>query len=742
MGRGIVRRIWGDRGTRLTGRPSDAVGDGGNERGAILVLFSLVLGLILLIGVIVVDVANWNVHVKRLQTLVDAGAFAGATKFVGCSFQFGDPDAANDAIKSMALSYSGDTARDPTTWNRQVQEPGDVRVVVNSDRYWANNDPLTGVGLDYTLDTDGDGAGDPCSERALDVKATDDDAPLLFGFLPMVIDPKRKARVEIQQIKEQSGMLPWAVPDIEPEAVVAIFVDEINGDVLASQLLMQADDPALPFSEWKTSAFEETVDIANENTGVVILVSKVDDDPLRTGTLAEICGQDPGLVICYAGSGDEDGLTFIHGWSDLPGTPTDPQIRDVSLFAAACDNEFSSPYFLRSAEECTLGATAVIDFGFDPDPTPAQPTGIGAVVELRGPGCGNQGCTMEFVGEATAANESIWQTTSRFSTLDPRNLGRQNYSISAEWEFPAGVTRSHTFENVAHPYVADERSGPIDYVKITTSDLDAAGNPIQDPNSRNYGPPLSVIVTVGVRKPLRIEDPLAPPMLLRVASPSGSQNQAFDCDKGVNFATEIENGCLTTYGLNYYDWDVPKDGDKEWADILCDGYGVGDLPPDSITNTPAPICVAVETGDKIGQFRQGLSKRFETPTCWPNNWPDEEDEIDDFFAPDGYDFANDPRYVTLIVTDYGTFQGQGNDQVPVKYFAGFYATGWDVVGSVKPCLDNDPHPWYGSTYRKSLDNGDVWGHFVNLVVFSSTGKGSDDLCNFDELGNCIAVLVE
>jgi hypothetical protein len=76
------------------------------------------------------------------------------------------------------------------------------------------------------------------------------------------------------------------------------------------------------------------------------------------------------------------------------------------------------------------------------------------------------------------------------------------------------------------------------------------------------------------------------------------------------------------------------------------------------------------------------------------------------------------------------------------YTAGFYATGWDVVGNVKPCLDNDPHPWYGSTYRKSLDNGDVWGHFVNIVVYSSGGLANDELCNFDELGNCIAVLVE
>ena len=136
-----------------------------------------------------------------------------------------------------------------------------------------------------------------------------------------------------------------------------------------------------------------------------------------------------------------------------------------------------------------------------------------------------------------------------------------------------------------------------------------------------------MIVVVGFRKPLRIEDPLAAPLVLRVASPSGSQNQAFDCDKGNNFETEIENGCQTTYGLNYDDWSTPPDGTDEWADFFCDRYGVGDLPPATTAPSPAPICVAVETGDKIGQFRQGLSKRFETPTCHPNNWPKTEDEI-------------------------------------------------------------------------------------------------------------------
>ncbi|HET9460642.1 MAG TPA: TadE/TadG family type IV pilus assembly protein [Gaiellaceae bacterium] len=725
------------------------------ERGQVIVLFALLIPVLFALTAIVLDVGNWYVHKRKLQTLVDAGAFAGATKFVGCSFQFGDPVAANAAIKAAALAYAGDTARDPATMNLQVQEPQDVRVVLNSARFWTDGDPTNGAGLDDTRDHDGDPMtpGDPCTSKTLDVKATDDDAPLLFGLLPVVVDPKSKARVEIRQIKEQAGMLPWAVPDAEPAAVAAIFVDENTGAVTATQLLCSVavcaglPAPDNKLSYWVTPVGQDPVDIVSENTGVVILVSKIDNTPSLPiggpGTLTDICTQSPQLVTCYAGDGNQDGLTFVHGWSDAPVTSA-PQIRDVSVIDLTCSDDLSAPYFLR-AGDCDLGAMAVIDFGNvgpGDDPTTAPPNGVAAQVVLNAPGCGANGCQMQYqVGSGSTA--SIWITT-QAATLGTA-FGRADFSIEWQTEFPAGVGHAGTFSGVAHPYVADTNSGPIDYLQLSTWD---AG--VLDANSRNIGPDRSVVVTAGMRKPLTIEDPLSPPILLRVASPSGSQNQAFDCDKTENFATEIENGCKTAYALNYDDWSNPKDGLKEWADILCETYGVGDLPPDAIVNDPTPICVAVETGDKIGQFRQGLTKRFENPTCWPNNWPKDQDPpgrgpeddvaIANFFRY--IDETNDQRYVTLIITDYETFQSQGNDQVPVKYFAGFYATGWDVVGNVKACLDNDPHPWYGSTYRQSLDNGDVWGHFVNIVKVSSAGLSSDELCNFDALGNCIAVLVE
>jgi len=716
-----------------------------NESGVVVVLFALLLPLILLVGVIAVDVGNWYVHKKRLQTLVDAGAFAGATKFVGCSFQFGDPVAANGAIKSTALDFSGDTAREPATLNVQEQEPNDVRVVLNGNRFWADADPMDGTGLDDTLDHDGDPTtpGDPCSSKTLDVKATDDDAPLLFGFLPFVADPKSRAKVEIRQVKEQAGMLPWAVPEIDPAAVAAIFVDENTGNVIDHQLLLLQDDPALPFSEWRTPAMEEMVDLASENTGVVILVSKEDATPtLLTGgpgTLTTICSQAPSLVGCYAGDGNQDGVTFIHGWSDNPGGPTNPQIRDVSLIDITCSGDLSAPYFLLSGD-CDLGATAVIDFGVTGNPTDGPPTGLNAEVRLRGPGCGNQGCPMTYDGPAASPTESHWSTSGAF--VGPAS-GRSDYSISWETTF-AGSPHAGTFPSVAHPYVADDGSGPVLYLKVDTSD---AGVP--DPNSRNTGPPRSVIVTVGLNKPLQIRDPFEDPVLLRHASPSGSLNQALDCDSGVTFTDEIIDGCQTTYGLNYDDFD--KDGDKEWADITCSSYpSPGDLPPPTFVTNPVPNCVAAKTGDVIA-FTKGLSDRFEEPTCTPNNWPEDqppagrgpEDDavLREFFT--NYDFANDPRYVTLIITDLTAFEGSGSTNVPIKYFAGFYATGWDVSSQTTGCPgENDPHPLFGTGYKKSKDNGDVWGHFVNIVIFSSSGLPNDPLCNFDAVGTCIAVLVE
>src|SRR5215813_9134296 len=89
-------------GGRLQGERTQAAcrRRGRDERGQVVVLFALPVPLLFVIGSIVIDVWNWYVHKRNLQTMVDAAAFAGATKFVGCSERNGDPVAANQAIKA------------------------------------------------------------------------------------------------------------------------------------------------------------------------------------------------------------------------------------------------------------------------------------------------------------------------------------------------------------------------------------------------------------------------------------------------------------------------------------------------------------------------------------------------------------------------------------------------------------------------------------------------------------------
>ena len=61
--------------------------------------------------------------------------------------------------------------------------------------------------------------GDPCTTKILDAKATDDDAPSLWGLIPLTPSPKTHAKVEIRKVESENGMLPWAVPEIDPRSV-------------------------------------------------------------------------------------------------------------------------------------------------------------------------------------------------------------------------------------------------------------------------------------------------------------------------------------------------------------------------------------------------------------------------------------------------------------------------------------------------------------------------------------------
>ena len=253
------------------------------------------------------------------------------------------------------------------------------------------------------------------------------------------------------------------------------------------------------------------------------------------------------------------------------------------------------------------------------------------------------------------------------------------------------VAASGSFTKVAAPYMSNLASGPVQYLKLSAEVRhERAARSGRELGRGEHWPEPVLQVRHHGRAPAADPGPAGDHAAARAQARESrpvARTRPIDCDKNINYADEITNGCKTTYRVNYDDLD--GDGDLEWRNINCNGYFTGNLPPSSFVNNPAPDCAMTETGDKTGPMRQGLAARFESP-CKPNYWPAPtatQTDIDLFFTK--HDFGNDPRYVTLIITDNTAFTGSGNEPVPVKYFAGFYVTGWDIGGATNGCPDPD-----------------------------------------------------
>jgi hypothetical protein len=518
-------------------------------------------------------------------------------------------------------------------------------------------------------------------------------------------------------------MLPFFVLETRPRSVFALFVNENTGTVFDAQRLELADDATLPYSEWVTvfdgSNEGVTFDGLDVNTGIVILVASDDPNPSVGGSLAQICGQSPvnRKLACY-GTGSA-GLSFIHGYSGTyTGSISSPQVRQVEVGAVGCPaTDHSAPYFtLNGGAGCTGVVSAVLDFGAISGDPRLHPHCV------RVPG-------WSWSGGGPDPSRGVWTRTVSL----PTGSGRQVISIPQGTSGPRNGTQCgnpgqqpHSwgpFNKVSAVYVANAASGPVEYLKLL-------GTGLPHSNSIETTATYSYTVTVGLSKPLAIANWNDDPLLLRDTT-GPSQYQTWDCDPG-NTREEFINGCRTPYSLNYDDYD--GDNDREWRDITCA----------TARPTPPPDCVWTDQGMSVGQFRDGVVARWRSNTdpalgqvpCYRNNWPQSQAQADVFFRDFAY--VGDPRYVTLLVTrEYAP--GPGRELIPVKYWAGFYVTGWTHHHVQAPaCPDNDPPPPGAST------NASMWGYWVNAVQFTSPEiEPSDRLCEFgDDPSHCVAVLVE
>ncbi|MCW3016568.1 MAG: hypothetical protein JWO02_3660 [Solirubrobacterales bacterium] len=678
-----------------------------DDQGVATVIVAMVILVVALpFCVFAVDAANWFVHKRHLQTQADAAALAGAGlyRFPSCD---------NAPITAAALRYSG-KGDGATTYNGTFPTvaPGRLHAVVNGPNYFGQSKP-----------NEADLAGNPppCTSKVVDVKMTETNLPFIFSS-GLVSNINAQARVKLFQVSQADGMLPLGVQEAAPRKVRAYIVDEATGTTVknpsgndasvvldahgASGGLLQFDNESAPL------AFTPPANVTS--LGVRLALG---------GATSTTCLQP--LVNCYD-SATTQGLSYVRTWSDQ-GDPTSgqpPVARSVSFSPITCTNgSFSS-----AGSACTIAINAKVKW--NPSVTASD---LGTNTQLKAV---YNGVTYTMAYSAATQTWTASSVSVPSGTIGPRTVNLdwvQKVGTMPNGNKTTDCTKSPfcsgTIANVQrtfwnNPDDQSSRGGPIGKLDVLNGLAGPQVSDLQRCSATHPNCTVNLVFEVGIKGALGLDKPTDPPRSMRVSG-SGSQNQTLDCDPARGFVDEIAYGCQPAYGIN--------------GGTTC-------LP----ATTPLS-CVPVGTGTTANKPAEGFNIRFlcappgnpggcrGTPgnydgkprTCPPagqfghNNWPN---------YPSG-----DPRVVAVFLVPFGTFESSGNQLVPIIDFAAFYVTGYasNGAGFANPCIGNGDQFVPGT----DTDNGVISGHFVKNVT-PNAGGNSTDICDFNDIGECVAVLVK
>jgi hypothetical protein len=673
-----------------------------NERGAVLPIVAIWMGVLIIFSAFVIDVGNWFEHKRHLQMQVDAGALAGAGLYNAC---FGDiingTTSGGASIIAKAQQYDGDPTYQGggTQYNDQIGG-GFPRTKVG---YNSKTFPVGGPSADDTV------AGSPCDAKMLDVKASEDTLPLFFaGIVKFFGNPLRpivvnaSARVEVHGIAGGQGTLPVGVPDVNPKIGQVQFLDEANNNAILATAPLTKQGISNGLEAWDNVPAPADVIVNSTRIGVRIIFS---------GGTSLTCG-DP-LVSCF------DQILFVQGWttSGNAAQPNAPITRDVTLVPGST-NGCSDAYFSSPATNCTVGVHAKVDFGVGAS-NPTLPNTPGAIVQatINGvtktltydsvTGYWNSAAANQFSVPSQAGPLPVTLTWYEQSGNEGGNACKAGTGANNKCQGTFPVTLQRTFT------ASTGTSGPIQAATLT----DSNGNPaysFQVSSTTHH----QLVVHVGIAATLKdassINDPI---VALRVVG--GSQNQSLDCDPNYsNLWQELAFGCRPQYTENT-GTACPNSVPSLW----------GSAQPWS--------CVAVQTGSATNQVPEGMNTRIlgtDKPKTCPaagalghNNWS----MFPDF--PQG-----DPRIISVFLTPFGTFNGSGSTTVPVQLFAFFYVTGWTAQGGgfANPCQGNgdDPVP--------NNDPGTIVGHFIHYIDTLGNSTPDPQFCDFNGFGGCVVTLTK
>lgn len=663
------------------------------DRGSALVTAIVVLPVLVLMLSFVVDFGNWFVHKRHLQTQADAAVLAGAGEVtVPCS---------DSAVLGRASQYGGLAAYGgEAVRNTQIggTPAANIHGVFNSPTYFGQSSP-----------TDPDVApGGPCATGMIDLKLTETSLPYFFG-IGEVDHINAHARVEIRQLEQANNFIPLAVSEAKWKSGEVTFFDQSGGTPGTEIARRTLTESGLPSGQalWDHAASPFPIPFSSTTTRVGVRVA------LST-TSSTTCGA--AGVRCY------DDVLFARGYQGTPAVTSGgaPRLRDTSLSGASCVDGYFTTTATTTGSSCTVTISARVDWGVA-NPVSTYSASVRARVS------GGTAVSLSYTaGSGPSPNTSTWTGT----LTVPAGAGP--LPISIDWEATKGTISGKSCRSGNNN--PPECKGTYGTVQRTFSSSPTASGPIQiaqlwrggsyginsfqcDPSPGTCQQP-SVVVKIAVPGSLAAAQAVGDPVYRMRPLDGNSQTHALDCDSALsNLEDELAIGCGTR----------ANSAPKKYAinsGQACSGYNNPSGLPD-----PSP-CAVTQTGQSQSQIGKGLNRRIlgtDKPNACtaPNKWSQ--------FGQPGF-AANDPRLVQVILTDWGSFTGSGNEGFPVRQFAAFYITGWQGnPGFSNPCQGNGDD---------TADRGEIVGHFISYVNKVNTGGAGGSLCDLSgtSLGLCVPVL--
>jgi hypothetical protein len=686
------------------------------ERGSVLVLVAVFLPVALIFVSFVLSLGDWWIHKRHLQIQADAAALSAAQEL-----RYPCTSAIQTAIANTAAAYAGGT------YNPQVSAAQSrVHVQLNQTDYYKQ----TGKPGDTDM------TGDPCVDKAVDVKVTETDAPALFkstfNLLNIAKFINARARVSIVAENQRNGVLPVAVPDPNPVRARVMFIDEAaSGHPELAHADLTKGTSSGGITPWSTSS-SMPINITSSKIGVRVALSGDKNQIACSDQLVTCFDLDPNNANTDPvddSNANNNGLVLIRGWSADPAvspssTATDkPQARAVSLIpdpAGTNPCQFSGS-FIVSTTACTVKVSATVDFNGSSGQTSTSKGSTNIDATIQG----------TKVNNLQYSNGHVY---SKPATIDPTKPGP--FDVTLDWSQTGGSVDmgtsgspsvqicktgngnkcADTFGAVQRGFVATPaRSGPVKSVRITEGGGTTSISTLQRCSASLPTCPHSFDITVGVDA--SVSGPqLGTPTTLRVGA-NGSQNQSVDCDPNIStLKDELANGCSQPYRL-FTAGDTPCPNNANQLTTLY-----GNVWP----------CVAIQTGKASNQVPAGMNQRVlgdqQAKSCTglqQNQYPT---------YPVG-----DKRIVPVFLVPYGSFQGNGSGTIPVTGFAEFYVTGWTSQGNGF----DDPCPQPPDELPTPADSAYIVGRFIKPVDPPSGGSGDPGQpCDPTNINACIAMLTK